>query len=174
LEELQAHLRRTPPRCAQAFRLTSTPIPHSFAPENFGTAWTIGCACGSGEGAFLGYSDWGGERHPDTFSSPLAFECAGCGRVTEILDTRRHGWEVECGLESNKYRGEGARARYHCPSCGKDRFRITVAFWYWDAAFDELVGEPDLAAENYFNEFQAFGTCVDWGVETPMTAFGKL
>jgi hypothetical protein len=140
----------------------------------FGTAWRIGCPCGSAEGAFLGYSDWGGERHTDTFSSPLAFECAGCQRVTEILDTSQHGWEAEGGLESNKCRGEGARVRYRCPTCGRERLRITVAFWYWNAAFDELVGEPGLPAEDYFNEFQAFGTCVGCGVETPMTAFGKL
>jgi hypothetical protein len=99
---------------------------------------------------------------PEAFVSPLAFVCARCDRITEIIDTDRHGYhgEMDCAAV---YRGEGPRQPFCCPVCGKQWFSLVVTFVYWDATFDLTTDEPEIPLEDYFNGFQAHGTCVGCG-----------
>jgi hypothetical protein len=117
---------------------------------------------------------------PKILHGPVAFQCPACGRITEFLDTEIHGYHREVArLEGDpigpaKVRGEGPRAHFPCPQCRSTECVVAVAFFYWDAAFDLFLDEPELAAEDFFNELQSYGRCVKCGVVTAMTEFGKL
>src|ERR671934_683040 len=143
LERIKDRLRNPPPACVRGFRLTPAELPE-YWDDNCKSVWQLACTCGEEQGAILGYSlkdynpDYAG---PEVFISPLAFECVSCGKITEIIDTDRHGYhsqvaKLEGGVGSVQYRGQGPRARFACPACGVTRFSVTVGFVYWRGAFD--------------------------------------
>jgi hypothetical protein len=176
--QIAAHISTTPPVCVRAFRLSAEKLSEPVA-DNFKTVWHLTCKCNTDTGKLLGYPlrelkhDYAGR----VFVSPLAFECASCGQVTEILDTDVHGYhaevaKIEGGIGSSKIRGKGTRKAFACPDCTKDLFRINVGFVYWD--FDLMLDEPDLPGEDFFNEFLMDCTCLGCGRVYEPTEFGKL
>ena len=176
--DVEALVRRTPPACVNSFHLTPSQSPE---PLEYGvtTNWQLGCACGSDSGQLLGHrlDELNPTYKGDLFVGPLAFECSACGRVTELLDTAIHGYHAEVGkleggVGSAKLRGAGPRTRYACPGCQKTSFRMLVGFVYWD--FDIIEDEPHLPAQEFFNEFLLYCTCVDCGHVSESTGFGKL
>ncbi len=113
----------------------------------------------------------------DLLVSPFAFECSACSRVTELLDSDIHGYHAEVGkleggIRSAKLRGTGPRTTFACPGCEKTSFRMVVGFVYWD--FDILEDEPQLPAQEFFNLFLLYCTCVNCGRLSEPTEFGKL
>ena len=114
-ERIIQRLRTAPPTCVSGFKLTPAELPEPWD-DNPRSVWQLACPCGSEHARLLGYAisdytDWpGGEN---IFISPIGFECAACGEVTEILDTDIHGYNAEVGklepdgVGSVKYRGEG-------------------------------------------------------------------
>jgi hypothetical protein len=148
----------------------------------FRTTWQIACPCGGKVGAELGYGtsrvipDYDG---PESFLSPLSFECAACDNVRTIVDTVRHGYhseiaKIEGGVGSAVYRGEGTPDRFQCPGCGKSQFQVFVTFAYWPEAFDLFDDQPELDAEDFFNAFSSDGHCEVGGEISAVSNFGKL
>jgi len=88
--------------------------------------------------------------------TPIGFKCSTRAQVTEILDTKKHGYHAEVGkLEggtgSGKIRGVGEQRMYYCKHCENDIFDFVIGFVYWH--FDIIFDEPELPAQNFFNEF---------------------
>jgi hypothetical protein len=181
VDQTAERLRTTPPTCVRGFRLTPAELPVAWD-ENCKSVWRLACTCGEERGRVLGYPlrdynlDYDG---PECFVSPLGFECSGCGKVTEIIDTDTHGYhsevaKIEGGVGSAKIRGEGPRQPFLCSACGAQVFVATVGFVYWDAAFDLLFNEPGWPILEFFNVFLCYGRCVGCDKVLAVTDFGKL
>src|SRR5687768_12599504 len=132
--DIEAHVRKTPPKCIQRFQLAPAELPKPFD-DDVTTVWQLACKCGNDSGLLLGHRL--GDLNPlykgDLLVSPLAFDCFACGQVTELLDTDIHGYHAEVGkleggIGSAKLRGSGTRTAYACPTCGKTVFRMIVGF----------------------------------------------
>jgi hypothetical protein len=113
------------------------------------------------------------------FIGPLGFKCASCGKITELLDTDRHGYhaeiaEIEGGVGSTKVCGKGRRKAYSCSECAAEEFAVTVAFLFWEGTMEVFLDEPDWAFEEFFNEFLCYCRCVACGHTSEPTEFGKL
>lgn len=127
-------------------------------------------------GAVLGYSlgvlnkEYDG---PLTFMSPLAICWQDSCTTIPLLDTRQHGYHGEIG-ESTKWVGTDAPAVYECPQCRGTSFGLAVTFFYWDGALDLWEDEPDIAIEDYFNEFSLCGECAACRVIVTISEFYKI
>src|SRR5262245_7005437 len=123
IEKMVRQVNKTPPSCLSGFRV----FPAHAEPWNDWTGWSLTCSCGATKGKLLGYplKDFNPEYDgPPTFVSPLAFLCSSCGRTTEIIDTKQHGYNSEidkaAGQKSwdSNYRGTGPRQSAACLECG--------------------------------------------------------
>ena len=173
IEGLEGRIRRHvmdhPPSCLSG--LEPWLVVHADGAWNGQTEWGIQCACGGEVGEVLGYSlaDLNPRYEgPLLFVTPLAFQCCRCERVTEIIDTDRHGYDGENkqkfgGVGAATYRGEGERKTFNCGECGKTHFTVTAGFQYSD--FDHVEDEPDLepVAQDYFDWFVSTGVCAACG-----------
>jgi hypothetical protein len=173
-------LRTIAPLCLRGFNATPAQLPEPFD-DNPCSVWQVACHCGNTQGRFLGYPlrDYIPEYDgPECFLSPLAFECASCRAVTELLDTDRHGYHAEVdrreGYEerSAKLRGDGPRKAFPCPDCGGQVFEVTVGFVFWYP--DELAEEFDDHWEDLFSVFLCHCKCVGCARTSQPTDFGKL
>jgi hypothetical protein len=177
-EAIKDYLKNTAPECVQGLRLESVEPPEPGT-DLFHTAWQVGCTCGATEGQLLCYLD-GVDGVPTVSVGPLGFSCPTCGRVVEMLDTEvngYHNYEMRSEVRDfapAKPGGIGPRTFFPCPHCGAVKFVVTVAFFYWSAAFDFFLDEPTVPFENYFNEFQAYAKCVKCRTTTAVTRFGDL
>lgn len=160
---LYRQVRSIPPGCLAGVEAE----PSHSAEQAEKTGWSLRCTCGSQAGRVLGYpirklnTAYGGD---EMFVSPIAFRCAACGRVAELLDTAQHGYDAECakrfgGKVFPGFRGEGERDGSACPECGADAHRVRAEFYF--AHFDLIEDEPDLApvAQEFFDAFGCFGSC---------------
>jgi hypothetical protein len=176
--QIEGHLRQMLPACVRSFQLSRS-MPSESIDRSFKTAWTLACNCGSGTGRLHGHRlrDLNAVCPRDILVSPLAFECADCLEVTGILDTAVHGYHAEVGkieddIGSTKLRKIGERVTFDCPHCGHDRFVMMVEFIYWN--LDLMLDEPQLSAEDFFNEFSLYCTCTKCRQASKPTDFGKL
>jgi hypothetical protein len=179
-ERITRMLETTPPACVAGFHLTPVELPIAWD-SNTRSVWRLGCRCGGEQGRILGYplgeyKDWPGGA--ECFISPIGFECAACSAVTEVVDTDQHGYHPEVAkregdIGSAKFRREGPRRAWPCPQCKAERFTLTVAFIFWDAASD-LADEPDWPLQDFFNVFLSFARCASCGHLSEPTDFGKL
>ena len=178
--QLVERLRATAPSCLKEFKATPAQLAKSFD-DNPCSVWQVACRCGGTKGQFLGYplKDYNAEyTGAECFLSPLAFECAVCKAVTELLDTDRHGYHSEVArLEgdedgSAKLRGDGPRQAYLCPECGGKVFEVMVGFVFWHP--DELAEEFDEQWEDLFSVFLCHCKCAGCGKSSEPTDFGKL
>ena len=140
--------------------------------------WRIACKCGGQHGLFLGYplSRYDPGYAGSEFVGPLGFECADCRKVTEVFDTKQHGYHAEACASSSKIRGEGAREAFACPSCTGKSFEVLTSFFFWPASIDLIEDEPEFEsrAQDLFCEFVANGRCQECGKIARFTDFGKL
>jgi hypothetical protein len=178
--QLIKRLRTTPPSCLSDFKIKPAQLPTPFD-SNPCSVWQIACRCGGGRGRFMGYplksynTDYDG---PETFISPLAFECTECNRATELLDTDRDGYHAEValregdGVGSAKLRGQGPRPSFTCPGCGAEQFEVVVGFVFWYP--DELLEEFDGEWEELFNVFLCYCKCAGCDEVSQPTDFGRL
>ena len=173
-------LQTTAPSCLKGFKITPAKLAEPFD-DNPCSVWQVGCTCGGEHGRFLGYSlkDYNSEYEgPECFLSPLAFECAACHAVTELLDTDRHGYHAEIarreghGVGSAKRRGEGPPKQFICPGCSGEWFAVTVGFVFWYP--DELAELFDGEWEDLYNVFLCHCRCASCGQTSQPTNFGKL
>src|SRR5262249_11068529 len=171
-----------PPRaCLAGFRLTPAKLPIEWD-DSTRSVWRLACSCGAEQGRILGhplgdYKDW--PDGADCFVSPIGFECAACGKVTEVIDTDQHGYHPEVakregGVESAKYRGEEPRTAWRCPQCKGGLFALTVAFIFWEPVLELAAGGPEWPPQEFFNVFLSFARCAGCGHLSEPTDFGKL
>jgi len=182
VQELEAHVRRTPPDCLSGLRAIplarldwtdATIRPEWHSQRLFKTLWRLQCRCGCSHGALLGHHlrDYNSSYHGDDMVTPIHLRCGQCGEISGILDTRRHGYHGELGA-SSIIRGTGPQSSLRCTGCAGERFDLVVAFVYWH--FDIIFDEPELPAQNYFNEFMLLARCGECGTMREPFWLGKL
>lgn len=174
-DKVVRHVLHTPPSCLSGF--VCEPITSGSWANR--AIWTVTCRCGESIGRVLGYQlgDFNPEyKGGDRFIGPLAFRCSACDRVTEVIDTKQHGYNSEIGKPDGKswdsnYRGTGERVTIPCPGCKGQLFSVTTEFGHQH--FDLVEDEPELEprAKEYFDSFALRGRCVGCGKESVLTDF---
>lgn len=174
-EKMVQQVRTSPPSCLGGLRVT----PHLASTWDGRARWSLACSCGSTKGSVLGYplhSCNPGYVGPPSYVGPLAFACAACGKATELLDTRLHGYNAEIGkLEGgsgdSNYFGTGQRDRVPCPSCRQTEFSMDVYVSHPD--FDLIEDEPVLGprAQEFFQWFDCQGKCAACGATCSLADF---
>jgi hypothetical protein len=170
--DLDEYLRQTPPRSLRELR------PVLVSADGDQAAWRLRCACGSEHGTVLGHPL--GDLKPgfegsDMMVSPFSFRCAGCGRVTDFLDTdihgeggefkTREGSEIGCAA----YRGEGEPTPAACPVCHGQLVGGVVNVSYHDERIEDWEEDPTFPLADFFNLFWLDCTCVGCGKKWQLT-----
>jgi hypothetical protein len=177
-DEISRRMRTTVPRCIRSFVATPAERPEPWKGTDI-AVWQLACTCGWQHGKFLGYplSRYNTKYAGSAFVGPIAFECARCGRVTEMFDTNQHGYHADACASPSHICGEGPREAFGCPDCAGKYFAITTSFFYWPASVDLVEDEPEgfeSRAQDLFCEFVAHGVCETCRKATRFTDFGKL
>jgi hypothetical protein len=131
-------------------------------------SFVIGCPCGHRSVYILGYDVPIDETDTVVFVGPLRLECTQCGAVSELFDTRVHGFDGEHGINTH-YIGEGAPTRFKCPRCGEVPFIVCAIFSY--SGFDELYGKAREKPEDFFDDFTLTGQCGRCNSVVEVTSF---
>ena len=175
------YFRNHPPRCVAGFTAQPTDLPEvqfdghvsmsqvQFdeapgvtidAPEHVNPVFALACPCGGSRHYVHGYRWINPEYHNAiVFLSPLVLECAACGRTTDLLDTDLHGYDAELGGIVATVRGEGERAVYECPKCGRQPLDVYARFEYPDDLFDGDFPEFAGREQDLFTWFSLVGKC---------------
>jgi hypothetical protein len=163
LEKMIRQVQMTPPRCLAGFRAR----PSRSSTWNHEVGWSLACPCGATTGEVCG--------HPlkNLFVSPLGFGCSSCGKATEILDTKQHGYNAEVAKaqgtnwDSNAH-GTGEKQAIPCPGCGENKFAVMTFFGHNN--FDLVEDCPDLqaTAQDYF---RCEGKCAACGNTSKLVGF---
>lgn len=174
VKKMVRHVKETPPSCLCGFSVS----PAHAKRWNGWAGWSLACSCGADRGKLLGHplKDCNPRYDgPPVFVSPLAFFCSSCGKTTEIIDTKQHGYNSEISkpgksYDSN-YRGTGKLQAVPCPECGEPEFSITALCAYPD--FDLIEAEPELEprAQEYIDSFDCLGRCAACGKELSLANF---
>ncbi len=180
--EQTSYFRSHPPQCIAGFVARATQLPdvefdgHASrseyqrdvrpgvpieASDNINTVFALSCRCGGNEHFVHGYrwTDPDSRRKTVVFVSPLALGCAVCGRMTEVLDTDVHGYDSEIGVRPTNVRGEGDRAVFECPRCGRHPLEVFVRFEYSDVLFNGDHPECAGREQDLFDWFSLLGKC---------------
>jgi hypothetical protein len=171
-DSMAKYARRHPPRCVRELspELVTEPVaglPPGVPDED--AAFRMRCPCGERACYVLGYfREDEGPRREMGFVSPLALECPRCGRVSELIDTRRHGHDGEQGCDCNMT-GEGPRVRFPCPECGAAPLRVIACFNYGGHEYDPF--DPEARPQDFFGWFTLRGECGRCGKLRLVTGF---
>jgi hypothetical protein len=154
-----------PPRCISGFTAEAV---RDQAPTTF----HLTCGCGCQIGNLLGYplSSFKPEFTDSDFVGPLAFLCTQCGKTTEVIDTRIHGYDGEIG-SSVTIRGKGKRAAFQCAKCKTEEMRVTVHFQYDGGELDLTEDDPSIDVQDFFGGFDAQGKCAICQEEFSIASF---
>ncbi len=175
IEKMVRQVQQHPPSCLSGFCVSRS---HAEPWSNW-AGWSLTCSCGATKGKLLGHPLK--ECNPEydgapLFVSPLAFLCSSCGKTTEIIDTKQHGYNSEIGKAEGQswdsnYRGSGERQSVPCPECGASEFSITAFCAH--PHFDLIEDEPELEprAQEYFDSFDCRGKCAACGKESSLANF---
>ncbi len=163
-----------PPKCIAGFAIRAAELPGVVFDghgEELNTVFALSCDCSRQDHYVLGHY-W---RNPDfdnilVFLSPLALRCAACGKVTELLDTDKNGYDGELGHGSATKRGVGERVEYRCEKCGPMPFSVFARFEYPNDLFD---GTPAFADRQHdlFTWFSLVGKCAGCSQLLSVTEF---
>lgn len=164
------------PDCIAAFNVTRQPS-RSDDNAELATIFGLACPCGHRTLRIHGYPLCDYNKTVEDalpYLTPMALECASCGEVTEVFDTKLHGYHSELakedgGVGSAAIRGEGPRTVFTCPSDAAQDMQVSVEFGYRD--FDLMEDAPELPAHNYFHDFSLTGTCEKCGTRIEVTRF---
>lgn len=175
--DIEEYLRRTPPECISGFQLR--PVHSTRTSDAFRTCYRLGCACGCQTGAIVGS---GPDATRDEtgrvarFVGALAFHCAQCRTVTEIIDTQMCG----CQAVLARQRGTGTapqgraapRQAFSCPGCGGGVFQANVEFSWRGLALTRPESSPP--PQDLFNEFFLDGACQRCGAVTQISELAEF
>jgi hypothetical protein len=155
------HARANPPRCIAALR--PAPLPHPLLGMDQSPClayFRIGCSCGEGAAFVLGHwlrsEDTPGEEF---FTGPLAIECPGCGRSSELMNPERDGYDGEIAANTNAV-GTGKRSRFPCTRCGvATPMLVMPGFSYKDVDELHALEEELKRPQDFFRAFWLYGAC---------------
>jgi hypothetical protein len=164
IERVQAHVKKTAPLCLNGLQAK----PKKQESWQGGTTWVLACKhCGHDKAEVLGHSarkcipEYKG---PESLIGPIAFRCASCAKVAEIMDPAVHGLNGEIdrrgGRVSKDDRLTGKRQPFPCVDCAATVYAVTVGFSY--DHFDAVEDEPELepVSQDWFHSFSCNGRCV--------------
>lgn len=181
IQELKNNIDNSIPNCIKKHKVEKSELPEYFD-DNFKSIYKLSCKCGSELSEIIGYylRDYNKavSKKDNSMITPLGLKCATCKTVTEILDTKEHGYhpelaKLEGDIDSVKYRGEGPRVNHKCPYCSNKVFnKIIAGFVYWN--LDEMVEEPALPWQNFFSVFLFYTTCGNCNKTSEPINLGKL
>lgn len=115
----------------------------------------LNCSCGSKYGHVLGNEE-SASSGGSLFVGPLAFECAACGKVTEIFDESIHGYDAAQGEIVELRRGREGRTRFKVS--GGNPLALAATFQYSNGYDFADVPGADANPEDYFDWFSLEGT----------------
>jgi hypothetical protein len=150
----------TPPRCLAGFTLEPSPLknyPFDGHGEPLNKVYRLRCPCGHDRFLTLGHH-LTNEGTP-IFVSPLALECAACRKVTELIDTDRHGYDAEVGVMTTTIRGTGPRTAFACDRCGVRPTTAHARFEHSGETLEDSTGEWTGNEPNLFTWFSLVGEC---------------
>jgi hypothetical protein len=153
-----------PPRCLQGFKLTKKK-PSDLPVQ--GVCFQLACKCGHACGEVLGYplSEQAGDgtrfEQGELFAGPLSFRCLKCGEITSIIDTEEDGYNAQSGGSSCAH-GAGLAGSYACTNCRGVKWRqVQATVMHGDGARDLWYEDPEIALEEYFDDFFLTGVCAN-------------
>jgi hypothetical protein len=173
-KKMVRHVKETSPWCLSGFALS----PSHPKRWNGWVGWALACSCGANRGKLLGHplkNCKPGYDGPPLIVSPLAFSCCSCGKTTEIIDTKQHGYNSAISKPAksrdSNYRGTGKRQAVPCPECGEREFSIMVLCAH--SNFDLIEDFPELEArtQEYFDSFNCAGICASCGKKSSLASF---
>jgi len=117
----------SPPRCLAGFEAEPVKEPPPFVTVLDEQAFFyLSCPCSSTALCIFGYPI---AEAAGSLSSPLSAQCAACGRITPLFDSREHGYDAEQG-SCPSVPGSGELQRFVCPQCSGVTFAAYPAFTY--------------------------------------------
>lgn len=143
------------PRCISNFK-------HEPMRDEELATFQLACFCGGKTGLVLGYplANYKKSYQGRDFVGPLAFQCAGCRKTMQIIDTKIHGYDGDMG-NSVTIRGTGKPSTFECEQCSGEVFTVVVQFQHDEAQLDLKHDEPSIVIEDFFGGFAAYGVCVN-------------
>ena len=157
----EERLRKTPPRCLAGFKVepaTLTDVAFDGHGADLNKIYKLACTCGRSRFRVLGHH-LRDDRGNAIFVSPLALECAECGKVTELIDTNQHGYDAELGHGSPTIRGEGTRTPFACDTCGVRPITAYARFEHLGEELADSFIEEFPNSEDFFSWFSLVGVC---------------
>lgn len=188
------YLSKHPPRCiagfvAEPIRVTSESLGHPSqkelanpgsellvpleSPEYICPAFALSCKCGNREFRIKCFSWFSPEFNEVVVLSPIELKCVSCGRMSEVIDTDKHGYDPEVCGDSATYRAIGERIFFSCVGCKSQVFRILVQF---EQAVDVLTSseiDASIRIEDRFTWFTLFGACADCAIACRVADFER-
>jgi hypothetical protein len=156
----EERIRSTPPRCLEGFALRPSRLKGVVFDghgEPLNKVYQLACACGHDRFRVLGHHVMN-QRTP-VFVSPLALECAACGKLTELIDTDVHGYDAELGHGSATIRGTGPRTPFACDTCGVRPMTAHARFEHSSETLEDSTGAFSGNEQNLFTWFSLVGQC---------------
>jgi hypothetical protein len=149
-------------------RLTS-PYSERWADSSDAVFFMVGCCCGHRAISLLGYCSPAEMRDRDRgLIGPLSVECSSCGTISDLLDTRKHSYDGEQGVNTY-WVGEGNPERFVCPRCEFQRLFLSAGFSYSEPA--ELEAAWSGRAQDFFGGFHVVGQCLRCGAIVEIASF---
>jgi hypothetical protein len=139
------------PRFLAGFRATPNTDPDED--HNAFAHFAIACDCGSEMWRIRGY-----RPDPKLILCPLTLECTGCGRVGELFDIERHGYDAELGNGCFSRRMEGPEVDLHCANCEGHAFSATAVVSY-QMEEEDIDDEMRPKLQDLFDTFALSITC---------------
>jgi len=160
LRAAERRVRTTPPRCLSGF----TTRPSSLKGVRFdghgeplNVVYQVACACGHDAFRALGHRVT--IDGYNAFVSPLALECAACGKVTELFDAAEHGYDPEVCGHSYAARGTGPREPFACGHCRGEVMTAHARFEHSSETLEDSTGEFTGREHDLFTWFTLVGEC---------------
>jgi hypothetical protein len=117
----------------------------------------------------LGYYDEIDDPRDEPFLvDPLSLSCPECELISEVFDSRKHGFDGEQGVNTYVVI-EGTPVRFACPRCQATRLVMQANFSY--QGYESFDGEMAERLEDYFNTFDITGRCTRCAAVIEITWF---
>ena len=141
--------------------------------EALNPVFQVRCKCGHDKGIIKGYF-WVNPDNADNrvlFMSTISVTCAECGTTRELIDTDKHGHDVEIGGFSCTGRSQGTEGSYQCAKCGSENMEVFMRFEYSEELFDDDFVEARGREQDLFSWFSLHGRCGECGTTADITDF---
>jgi hypothetical protein len=176
LAEMEEYFASHPPRCLHGFDVVPVELVGAVF-DGHGQAlnpvFQVRCRCGYDKGIIKGYF-WVNPDNADErllFISPISVTCGRCGTTEELIDTDKHGYDVELGHGSYTVGGEGRHGSYQCAECRAENMEIFVRFEYSEDLFGVDFEDIRGREQDLFSWFSLHGRCAQCGATTDITDF---